>query len=136
MFVIFSLRITWLCSHWNGARSQPCIDPSEECDGCRKELPTKWKGYFHARSLTTDVEGFVEITPTIGDAIRGQSDYPLSLRGMRIELRRTKGDKGRLQCVLLPCICSLDSLPQEKDPTPVLKQLWDIGGHAKINASR
>lgn len=132
LFQIFSHRVRIFASHWNGKRSQPCTVPQSECAGCLDKLPNKYKGYLHVRSVNTDVEGFLELTPTAIDSMKNQTPGVASVRGMRVEVRRTRGDQGRLSLVMLPVCCSISELPPERDPEDTLRQLWTCGVNTEV----
>jgi hypothetical protein len=132
MFLIYSHRPEWFCSHWNGRRSEPCIIPSDECSGCKRQLPTKWKGYLHVRKLDGEQDGFLEITPHVNDSLLSQAPSKPSLRGWRIEIRRTRGNLGRLNVCLLPKLCSDDNLPPVKSARETLSVLWTVPDDVRV----
>lgn len=123
-FLILSSFIQGFFTHWNGRVSVPCMDPKDLCHGCRTNQPTRWKGYLHTLDMTSSRECFVELTPASAEMISLQHDSRESLRGFRLELKRTTAANGRLRLQILPKIDRLTDLPAGKDPLISLQQLW------------
>src|SRR5947209_3693680 len=43
-------------------RTQPCIEPAEECPGCQRKLKRRWKGYLGVVLSGTGKYGIAELT--------------------------------------------------------------------------
>lgn len=114
-------------THWHGEakRSQGCYgDQSDDCEGCKRGLPRRWKGYLHVIHLEAGEECFVEITPVIAQALACQIPRDIPYRGNRLTIKRGAGLKARLEATLLPAERNIELLPASKDPEAILKALW------------
>lgn len=113
--------------HWFGRRSHECtLEAKGSCEGCSGNWPKKWKGYLHVCDPLRRNEGFLEITATCWSLIEAQLQSTSSLRGIRFRLAKTKGGaKGRYLVTILEGKEASDSLPEERDPLPVLRLLWN-----------
>ena len=120
-------------THWchhagKKGRSQRCTEEEGECQGCTQRWPKRWKGFLHVYDLGRKKDCFVEITPGIGADLDLQCPPGETLRGLRLKMRRGEaGKKTRVEVVLSPWTGSLDGLPDEKDPLPLLESLWAWG---------
>ncbi len=80
--------------------------------------------YIHAISMDRK-ELFLELTQTAGDQIDLLADPGKNLRGHQYKIKKTAGGKkGRYVIERVSQIVASDTLPQEKDPLPVLRNLW------------
>jgi hypothetical protein len=125
-FLILSPAISGFWTHWNGRVSAPCVEPHDLCPGCKHNQPSRWKGYLHAVDMVTRNECFLELTPTAAEMLSLQIENKDSLRGFRLELKRTTAANGRLRLQLLPKIERLTDLPSAKDPLISLQNLWGL----------
>lgn len=129
--VICSPTIWGVMTHWNDlggprGRSERCCAPKATCYGCDKQLPSRWKGWLHCFDLRTRNEIFLEITPAGGEQIEIERPKDGTLRGLKIEARRSQGgDRGRFTVTLGLFSGDLEKLPAAKDPEPVLEVLWN-----------
>ena len=113
--------------HWGGA-SMTCTGDTETCDRCKRVVPRKWRGYLHALEQhgTSTREVILELTHSALatlDLSLAMRDY----RGSMVQLRKTKGGaKGRFIIEVLERRVTDQTLPPERDPTPVLQKLWAL----------
>lgn len=113
--------------HWGGG-SLPCTGDPEECERCKRVVPRKWRGYLHAMEMhgTSSREVILELT----HAALATLDLSLAMRdyrGSMIQLRKTKGGaKGRFLIDVLERRVTDQTLPNERDPAPVLRKLWEL----------
>lgn len=124
-FVILSASVWGQGVHWSGSRTMECAKEKRlDCEGCKRGLPWKWKGYLHV----TDGKGwsgFLELTPTACKLIETQVGNTSCLRGVIFKIRRTKGGaKGRYIVEVLERRLPDEELPADKDPYATLKYLW------------
>ncbi len=131
--VILAPSVWGVITHWNeGAgvkgRSQRCTRDKGACDGCEKELPSRWKGYIHFYNFANKSEEFLEITPGAFDKLLLEAPTDRPLRGLRLRAQRSKGGKnGRLKLELGLFAGSMDAFPKTRDPEPILEILWNWG---------
>jgi hypothetical protein len=122
--VILSQSLWGVWTHWNGARSEPCFQERAHCNGCKRGLPKRWKGYLHVWDLERRRQVFVELTPVAAESINSQVGLGSVLRGYRVTLERMKGDQSRLIVHVHPMHTDSDTLPPAKDPAGTLTKLW------------
>lgn len=130
--VICSPSVWGVVTHWDEyagrkGRTQRCtLDKTESCEGCEKELPSRWKGYIHFFDLVAKKEAYLEITPKAFDLLCAQAPHKKPLRGLKITAKRAgKSAQSRLQIELaLYAGEDVDQLPKARDPEPVLETLW------------
>lgn len=138
VFTVLAREIFGLWTHWTGRTSMPCLNHGVRCHGCESEQPKRWKGYLHVWDHTRKEEGFVELTPAAAAILLDQAGPQVTLRNLRLQLRRTKGGRhGRLNVQVLPSIGNGENLPPEKLPTHTLSLLWGTSvkrGEASPNA--
>lgn len=127
-FVCLSASIWGQGVHWSGNRTQECLKERKlECEGCKRGLPWKWKGYLHVATPENRWDGFLELTPTACILLESQLPKDKSLRGVIFKIRRTKGGaKGRYIVEVLDRRISEEELPQSKDPFDTLRFLWTV----------
>lgn len=116
-------------THW-GTRTLPCTLPREECEGCRRQFPQRWKGYIHCLREDRTEEGFLEVTKITRETILEHVGGEKFLRGSRIKVLRGKGDKTTLRVLLLrPWAAEHPDipLPDEKSPEQTLRALFEFG---------
>lgn len=125
LFLCFSEEMFGVWTHWRNGRSEACHANVEECNGCQEGFPKRWKGYLHVHDFQHERHCFLELTPAGAQLLLAQVPSGKSLRGFRLQLRRTKGGKqGRLKVVLLEPIQSSVELPMALTPLEVLDFLW------------
>src|SRR5947207_7704546 len=116
-------------THWSGARTEPCTEPRENCDGCLRQWPQRWKCYLHAIREDCLSEGFLELTSLNRDRIRELLGGDKFLRGARVKVLRGNGDKTELKLMLLRCWAAEhegEVLPDEMDPESTLRALFSF----------
>jgi len=114
--------------HWYGNRSHECTSERGHCENCQKNWPRKWKAYLHVMGHESKFQAFLEITETCFDQIVALMPDRQSFRGSIIRLGRTKGGKkGRYTIDVLDRVIPDGNLPNEIDPLPTLRYLWNAG---------
>jgi hypothetical protein len=121
---IYSRSLFGVNVHWNGAKSEPHFKEEKNCNGCLKKMPMRWKGFLHGFCHEMGQEVFLELTPASAHSLLDQLGQGTVMRGNRIQVKRTKGDKGRLIIACLTAVPNPESLPPEKDPATSLLRLW------------
>lgn len=126
LFVVVSEALFGQWVHWYGNRSSECRRDTGNCDGCQAGWPSKWKGYLHVCDQTGKNEGFLELTPTAIRLIEAQLPPDRDWRGVRFQIRKTKGGpKGRYVVSVLEHAVDAKLLPLARDPLPLLRKLWN-----------
>jgi len=128
LLIVLSPRLIGYWTHWGGKATMPCTGKELGCTGCsaRPPWPSRWKGYLHALCLVKHYDCFLELTPAAAEMLSLQSDNAMSLRGVKIELRRTPGANGRLKLIVHNRTLTMNDLPEPKDPMVSLAKLWGI----------
>jgi hypothetical protein len=127
-FTIVSTKLWGVRTHWNGKRTVPCFKPTDSCEGCKKCMPQRWKGYLHAFDGARRGYCFLELTPEAARQLLAQFPKGFNLRGQRIEVERTSSDQGRLHVNVLAPTPNLSILPPEMSPKDTLLNLWEVKG--------
>jgi len=125
-FCILSPSFWGFVIHWDERkrRSAACCEKRENCEGCRNELPQKWRGYLCVISQNKG-KVFLEFTKEAANRLLDLVGDGESLRGLHFFLERTRSDNGRLRPRLLSTREDPDKLPADEDPEPILRFLWD-----------
>lgn len=116
-------------THWNGSRTEPCIEPRTDCEGCKRQWSQRWKAYLHVIREDRQEEGFLELTKLNRDAIRELCGPDELLRGSRIKAVRGKGEKTILRFMLLRAWLverPEEVIPQERHPEDTLRALFEF----------
>lgn len=122
--VILSPSIWGLWTHWAGNHSLPCFAEKSQCEGCKRGLPRRWKGYVHVVVENERRQGFLELTPLSAESLLMQSEKGRPLRGYRFEIKRLAGDKARMHVRSTHPDPSPFGLPHHQDPQSTLMRLW------------
>jgi hypothetical protein len=125
-FTIWGSCIRGIWVHWAGDKSIPHFRDVEQCYGCTKQHPKRWKGYVHCYCSEMRQEVFLELTPASARSLRDQLSHRGSLRGAVIQVKRTTADNGRLYISTLTPQSNTDAFPPEKDPRPSILKLWGV----------
>lgn len=132
-FVVLSAKIFGLWTHWdqkalNGrGASSPCFGDEKVCDGHKRRLPERWKGYLHVHHLHTKKDGFLELTPTAAGTLKSCLVAITNYRGVRINVARSSNsEKGRLRVTVFDSVQDMSGYPKERCPTETLSKLWKL----------
>jgi hypothetical protein len=130
---IASNRLWGVWTHWDGHRSQPCFQANEECEGCKKGHPKRWKGYLHAWSVKLKREIFLELTPTTAENLLAQLPNGQDLRGLWIKCSRVNGQRqARIKVEIIEPPNSWPTMKMPlKDPRETLDLLWGLNDKQK-----
>lgn len=123
-FHVLSSTIWGVWTHYDGARTVGCLRQKSVCQGCVNQLPRRWKGYLHAYDCRRRHYVFVELTPTAARSLLEQVGKQTSLRGVRLDLKRTQSDKGRLVPTIAGWVDNPQNLPHPADPEETLRKMW------------
>ena len=126
-FTIVSTACFGQWIHFYGNRSHECVaEKKQDCHGCLKAWPRKWKGYIHCLDWQEQLAScFVELTPSAFEKLTVQVSESRPLRGLNVSISKTKGGaKGRYNISLLERLTPDHELPREEDPLPILNFLW------------
>lgn len=123
-FTIWSEEITGMWTHWGKGKSEPHYVDEDNCPGCNARRPRRWKGFIHAYCFEKKQEVLVELTPSSAKSLLDQLGAKASLRGNRIQVKRTKGANGRLLISVLTACPNPQDLPPAKDPKASILKLW------------
>lgn len=125
-FTIFSEALWGINVHFVGQRSQPHYKNPDTCPGCKAKNVKRWKGFLNCFDHDMGQEVFLELTPRSAQSLLGQLGVSGSLRGNRIQVKRTGKDNGRLLISTLTACKSVEQLPPGKDPLASLLKLWGL----------
>lgn len=126
VFYLVSPAIFGQNIHWMFRRSHECKKDKGACDGCTKLWPDKWLGYLYVVDPTDGSTGFLELTYTASRILTSLAPIDQSLRGLVVSIRKTKGGaKGRYVISLSGRRIASDELPDDRDPLPTLRFLWN-----------
>lgn len=126
--VILSPAIWGVWTHWNGKRSQPCWKDKSRCPGCIAKHPSRWKGYLHVLDYMRRNQIFLELTPTAARSLKDQVGTGVAMRGVRVTIRRTTSNLGRLLVAVEEAMAFMHNLPNAVDPLKTLLDIWKIEG--------
>lgn len=124
-YTILSESLYGLNIHYGrtSLRSSPHFTDKERCEGCKADVPMRWKGYLHCICHEKGQEVFLELTPASAQSLLVQLPGG-NLRGNRIQVKRTKGDNGRLIISVLTACQTPECLPKSKNVEQSLLRLW------------
>lgn len=125
-FTVYSPALFGINVHYVGQRSSPHYRNVKKCPGCIANNPKRWKGYLHCYDHNLSQEVFLELTPKSADSLLSQLGKKGTLRGNRIQVKRTASDKGRLLISILTACSNPEQLPPGRDPLAGLCKLWGI----------
>lgn len=126
-FAILGTSVRGYWTHWS-SRTEPCIDPKEECPGCKRQDPQRWKGYVFARQESSLEIGFLEMTQTMKTKLMSLIVAEQFLRGSRVKACRGNGQKTSINFMLLrPWVQEHEGevMPEEQDPLETLRILFE-----------
>jgi hypothetical protein len=126
---IVSEGITGLFIHYDerSRRSEPCLEKDFQCPGCERKLPSKWRGYLHVYPGGLEAPYILELTAEAAEMLLTLAGDRPTLRGLRVVVRRSRADNGRLSVHLHPVqVDKFEALPNPVDPVPVLHFLWSF----------
>jgi len=126
-FSLIGTRIYGYWTHWSG-RTDPCIEPKEECQGCKRQDPQRWKGYVFCQRDDNGELGFLELTPLGKKKVLDLLGGERHLRGGRIKVMRGAGDKSALSYMLLRhWFAEFEgvSIPEDVHPEDTLRILFE-----------
>lgn len=132
-YVILSKGLFGLFTHWDAkarkgkGASSACYRNPEDCDGCRRRLPERWKGYIHVLDLQTRKDGFLEFTPRAAAMLKAQLTGVENWRLCRINVtRQGKDEHTRLKVTVFDSAKDNGEFPKERCPTETLGKLWKL----------
>lgn len=124
-FWIFSKAMYVQCIHWYGNRSHECTKQTKKCNGCERNWPTKVKVYLDCFHVEANARIFLELTHTAATYLGGCAPHDATLRGLLVSVNKSKGGaKGRYQISIMEGRKKSSELPEERDPLPTLRFLW------------
>lgn len=130
--VCLSERIYGIVTHWTGTRTEPCIDPPDECPGCKARKPRRWKGYIHCRNAKDGAEGLIELTAGAARQLQAQRPNTPTLRGTMLRIERSKkASNGRLDVQVLGTYHPIEDLPPAQSPIHTLELLFTTAAVAR-----
>jgi len=136
-FRLISKTIFGQYIHWYGNRSHECSRDTKACRGCELHWPSKWLGYLDAWFVEQNCRVFLELTLTASDLLVEVAPHDEHLRGLIVAIYKSKGGaKGRYHIEVKEGRTPSSKVPEERDPLPTLKFLWNCrNAHVKNEAS-
>lgn len=125
-FSVWATKVKGIWVHWLGSHSAPHFRNEQECPGCLKRAQKRWKGFLHCYCYEMRQEVFLELTPASARSLADQLCHNATMRGARIQVKRTTADNGRLFISVLAPMPDGSPLPAEKDPRRSILRLWGI----------
>lgn len=125
---ILGSRVHGFWTHYHD-RTEPCTEPKDQCEGCKRQWPSRWKGYVHALQEPGMIEGFLELTALGRERVLDLVGGEAMLRGSRLKIQRGGGVKTQLRFMLLRgwngehAGCEI---PAEVDPIETLHALFSF----------
>lgn len=110
--------------HWNGRRTVPCTYPIDECNGCKRSQPTKWRAYLHCYHMVEQRPEILEITESTWQKLGTLPALDHDLRGQRFTFRRSAAKRGSITVTSATPYYDLGGLPKERDLLPILQKFW------------
>lgn len=126
LFTVFSRSVYGVWTHWALHGSSPCFSRKDDCEGCKRQWPRRWKGYLHAYDHHNKRQCFLEITPLVAEGITQQLGEGQPLRGYRLKLKRGAGPKARVKVEVLAPLGGGPALVDEQFPEETLRKLWSM----------
>lgn len=86
--IIMCRSIVGTYLHWTGERTAPCMGDAQDCEGCRRDHPRRWKGYL---AITKVPSGMVCLAQLTAEAVASDiclSDPKCNLIGLTLEVAR------------------------------------------------
>ena len=133
-FISLGNRVVPYRTHWDQAHKQtiPCFTPHEECEGHRKKLPQRAKGYLHVlfcktvdNRIESRTEGFLELTPVSASDLAAAVQDAYNLRGVAFSVTRLNGPKAHLRVAVFHDLpVKLAELPEPKSPYDSVMRMW------------
>lgn len=95
-FAIYSAVIDPLYTHYNGKVTVPCYLDRSLCDPKHSLLNLRWKGYVFGFDFGRNNLGFLQLTHEAANMLLDQLEGPQALRGLTVDVCRTKKRNGRM----------------------------------------
>jgi hypothetical protein len=128
--LVISEKMWGVSTHWrkNGGprgRSERCIKDKGECQGCKDELPTRWKAYIEVWCHRRRRPVFVELTQGAYQTLTRSMKEGQPIRGLTLHCQR-KGKTAQTNMLawFTDSWCEVERLPPPSDPEPTLETLW------------
>lgn len=114
--------------HWTGTRSAECTHADGYCELCEKRSKKKYKVYIDAIRLSDNVRVFLELTQTAWNMLNNQLFDNEDCRGRYVAISKgAGGPRGKYVVLVTSTRVPGSTLPDEKDPLPILRRLWNWG---------
>lgn len=123
-FIVLSPQFWGIWTHFDGTRTTAHAEKKHECEGCKRALPKRWKGYLYVWNVDARTHEFLELPPVAAAAFRDSIGTQRTYRGIIVQVKRGRGDKSRLKFTFLPDYAEKEPLRADLDPWPTLRKLW------------
>lgn len=123
--IILSDRFLSVPVHYVCGRTQPCLRIKSLCEGCRRKISRKWKGYAAGVDFSNRRLCLIEITP---NAVRScpQLLDSSDLRGWVVSLmRQGTSSCGKVDAALTDWRKRVNHLPEAFDVQAILLKIWE-----------
>lgn len=134
-FLIYSPVFYGVHTHYRGEGRGTvlCFADRSLCVGGHDESSLRWHGFLHAFHIEGMRQVFVHFTPEGAKLLLSQLDDGTSLRGMRVQIRRSTAKKGPFYVQLLgQSEVGERKLPKHRDPRASIFKLFKITPSGKM----
>jgi len=125
-FTIYSSEIQPIYTHFNGDATRPCYLNRVLCDPKHSLLNLRWKGYVFGWDHEMNCIHWVQLTQEAANQLIDQLAGPQNIRGLTVQISRTKKKQGRMNCHVIPDFGSMDLNRMRRAPDVRLSvfNLW------------
>ncbi len=115
-FILASAKLFGFHTHWTGAKTVPCWQNHDFCEGGHKEESLRENFLLQAWSLKRGKMVFLYLTPQAAEQLEDQVGAGVTLRGVPVVVTRTKANNGRLNIVVSEFTTAQKLSTREVDP--------------------
>lgn len=99
-FIVVSNQLYGFYTHWTGAKTVPCWENHELCEGGHTENTLRENYFLQCWSCKSNKAVFLYLTPEARNQFFAQTDAKKGYQGITIVVRRTGAKNGRLMIEL------------------------------------
>lgn len=137
-FLIYSPTFWGYFTHYRGkgVGQVLCFEDRALCVGGHTDESMRWHGLLHAYHYEKDRQVFVRFTPEGEFKLREQVRPGVSLRGLKLTVRRSESEKGPFYVSVDDhAKVPLDKLPQHRDPRASLFRFMELKDTGRVRSA-